>query len=69
MLSTERKKVTCLGTEAKGNRKFEKEADMEVAEIRLLCLQGQNLATAPFIQAIFGITGLDNAEENLGHEQ
>ena len=60
--------VTGFRTEAQRNRQFQKEADVEVAEVRLYRIQKQDDLLAPLVESFFVCAVFDCAVEDFAHE-
>ena len=57
------------GAEAQGAGEFQQEPDVEVGEIAVQAVQGQDAADAPGVQAVLRLPVLDGAQEHLRQEQ
>lgn len=68
VVSREWYEVLALGAESQSGGEFQKEMDVEVAEVALYGVQKQDLPFAPFEQSGLHRSVLDRAVQDLAHE-
>ena len=68
VVADERLEVSGFRTEAQRNRQFQKEADVEIAEVGLYGIQKQDNLLTPFIKSFLISTILDCTIKDLTHE-
>ena len=68
VVPNERAKVACFGTKAQGDSQFEKEMDMEVAEVGLHGVQQHDALLTPLIKTLLHGPFLHDPIQNLAKE-